>query len=77
MNLKTAPTRSPRRIFLRLLLWLAGLLAVLAGVVYALTNHPKPVQAADLTCPANTSALKSGQDVKVMSWNVQYLAGRG
>ncbi|GGR81500.1 endonuclease/exonuclease/phosphatase family protein [Deinococcus sedimenti] len=61
----------------RLLAGVIVLVAVLAGVVYALTDHPKPVQAADLTCPATAPTLKAGQDVRVMNWNVQYLAGRG
>ncbi|UBV41510.1 endonuclease/exonuclease/phosphatase family protein [Deinococcus taeanensis] len=61
----------------RLLGGLLALVAVLAGLVYALTDHPGPVQAADLTCPATAPALRPGQDVRVLSWNVQYLAGRG
>ncbi|AKH15729.1 endonuclease/exonuclease/phosphatase family protein [Deinococcus soli (ex Cha et al. 2016)] len=61
----------------RLLAGLIVLVAVLAGAVYALTDHPKPEQAADLTCPATTPTLKAGQAVRVMNWNVQYLAGRG
>lgn len=77
MKLKTALNRGLRSVLTRLLLWFAWLLALLAGAVYSLTDHPKPVQAADLGCPANAPTLKSGQDVKVMSWNVQYLAGRG
>ncbi|MBZ9749624.1 endonuclease/exonuclease/phosphatase family protein [Deinococcus sp. HMF7604] len=61
----------------RALLGLAVLVAALVGLVYALTDHPKAVQAADLTCPATTPTLQRGQAVKVLSWNVQYLAGRG
>lgn len=65
------------RLLTRLLIGLLLLAALLTGLVYALTDHPKPVQAADLTCPASTPTLQSGQDIKVMTWNVQYLAGRG
>ncbi|GGK86194.1 endonuclease/exonuclease/phosphatase family protein [Deinococcus radiotolerans] len=65
------------RWLLRLLAGLTLLIAVLAGAVYALTDHPRPVQAAELTCPASAPTLKAGQAVRVMSWNVQYLAGRG
>lgn len=61
----------------RLLAGLLLLAGVLAGVVYALTDHPKPVQAADLSCPDSAPTLRAGQAVRVMNWNVQYLAGRG
>ncbi|MBZ9714607.1 endonuclease/exonuclease/phosphatase family protein [Deinococcus multiflagellatus] len=61
----------------RVLLGLGLLGLALAGLVYALTDHPRSVQAAELTCPAGTPTLKVGQPVKVLSWNVQYLAGRG
>lgn len=62
---------------LRLLLGLLALGALLAGLVYALTDHPRAVQAAELDCPSGTPSLRAGQEVKVLSWNVQYLAGRG
>ncbi|PTA68937.1 endonuclease/exonuclease/phosphatase family protein [Deinococcus arcticus] len=61
----------------RALLGLLLLAGALAALVYALTDHPKPVQAAALTCPAATPTLNAGQPLKVLSWNVQYLAGRG
>lgn len=63
--------------FFRLAVGLLVLALLLGGVVYLLTYHPKAVQAAELACPDTTPALKSGQRVRVMSWNVQYLAGRG
>lgn len=61
----------------RLLAGLLLLAGVLAGLIYALTDHPKPVQAADLSCPDSAPTLRAGQAVRVMNWNVQYLAGRG
>lgn len=61
----------------RLLLGPLVLGLALAGLVYALTDHPQPTQAADVTCPEDTPPLRAGQDVKILSWNVQYLAGRG
>ncbi len=60
-----------------MLIGLAVLGLVLTGTVYFLTYHPDPVEAAEMTCPTGTPELRSGQDVRVMSWNVQYLAGRG
>ncbi|MFN8195209.1 MAG: endonuclease/exonuclease/phosphatase family protein [Nocardioidaceae bacterium] len=65
------------RVLVKLVAGLAMLALVLTGVVWFLTYHPDPVEAAETTCPKGTPELRSGQDVRVMSWNVQYLAGRG
>ncbi|MEI2819597.1 MAG: hypothetical protein V9E81_05025 [Marmoricola sp.] len=61
----------------RLLVLVVVLALVLTGLVYWLTYHPKDVQAAPVRCAKNTPVLKAGQPVRVMSWNVQYLAGDG
>lgn len=53
------------------------LIAIFAALVYALTWHPKPREAAALSCPADTPSLQAGQTLKVMTWNIQYLAGKG
>lgn len=62
---------------IRLAVGLVVIALVLAGAVYALTYHPDDVEAGDLTCPSEVEPLEPGQQVRVMSWNVQYLAGRG
>lgn len=62
---------------IRLAVGLVLLAVVLAGAVYALTYHPDEVEAGDVTCPTEVEPLEPGQQVRVMSWNVQYLAGRG
>jgi endonuclease/exonuclease/phosphatase family metal-dependent hydrolase len=72
------PRRRPR--WQRLLLWttgvLAGLAVALAATVYTLTFHPDDVQAEPVSCqPAET--LAPGQPLKVLSWNVQFMAGMG
>ena len=56
---------------------MVALALVLAGLVSALDYRPAPVEPADVSCPDTAPALRSGQDVRVLSWNVQYLAGRG
>lgn len=61
----------------RLLIVLGVLALVLTGLVYFLTYHPDSVEAAEVSCPKATPALRGGGDVRIMSWNVQYLAGRG
>ncbi|WP_221088419.1 endonuclease/exonuclease/phosphatase family protein [Deinococcus aquaedulcis] len=71
------PSSRRARPLVRAFLGLLLLTGALAGLVYALTDHPRPVQAAELACPAGTPTLQAGQPVKVLSWNVQYLAGRG
>ena len=40
------------------------------------TYHPADIEAAEMSCPADTPQLKPGQSLKVMSWNVQYMAGK-
>ena len=62
---------------LRLAVALVALVVVLAVATYALTYHPDEVEAGEVTCPKDTEPLDPGQQVRVMSWNVQYLAGGG
>ena len=62
---------------IRLAVGLLLLALVAGGAVYALTYHPDAVEAAEVTCPSAAEPLDAGQQVRVMSWNVQYLAGRG
>lgn len=64
----------PLRLFL---LSLASLICVMAALIYSLTWHPAAREQAEVSCPANAPVLQPGQALKVMSWNVQYLAGKG
>lgn len=59
-----------------LLLGLLSSTLVLAALVYSLTWHPAAREPATLVCPADTPLLQPGQALKVMTWNVQYLAGK-
>lgn len=59
-----------------LLLSLCCLLCVLAALVYTLTWHPAARESASLSCPSSAPMLQPGQALKVMTWNVQYLAGK-
>jgi endonuclease/exonuclease/phosphatase family metal-dependent hydrolase len=65
---------------LKLLKWLIGTLIIIAlsiaVLVYALTFHPKPVQPASLTCPSNAPVYSEQSALKVVSYNVQYFAGK-
>ena len=60
----------------RVLAGLLVLLLVLAVAVRLTTLHPPEVAAEPVTCPEDAPTLVAGQDVTVMSWNVQYLAGK-
>lgn len=49
-------------------------LAVLS--IYGLTWRPQPREAVPVSCSANAAPLVPGQALKVMTWNVQFLAGK-
>ena len=58
---------------------LLGLLlvaAVLASLIYSVTWRPDAKEVLALSCPATAPVLVPGQALKVMTWNVQYLAGK-
>lgn len=58
---------------------LLSLLAVagsLAAIVYALTWHPAEREALAVSCHAQAPELQPGQALKVMTWNLQFLAGK-
>lgn len=54
----------------------AGIVAVAALALWATTYHPEAVQPERMVCAATASVLEPGQTVKVLSWNVQYMAGK-
>ncbi len=62
------------RITLLGLLIIAG---VLAALIYSLTWRPAPKETLPVSCVApRAPTLLPGQALKVMTWNVQYLAGK-
>jgi endonuclease/exonuclease/phosphatase family metal-dependent hydrolase len=46
-------------------------------LIYLLSDHPKDKQREALFCPANTPLLDKGASVKIMTWNIQFMAGTG
>ncbi|VEN75224.1 Endonuclease [Candidatus Desulfarcum epimagneticum] len=48
---------------------------LLAALFYLSTYHPEDVQEEPVVCPAGAPLLEPGQTVKVLSWNVQFMAG--
>jgi len=69
-----------KKIIVTILRWIGILLLVLvlalAGFLWFGNYHPKPVEAADVTCPESTPTLESGQRIKVLTWNVQTMSSK-
>ena len=63
----------PLRLFLLTLVVLFG---IFFALLYALTWRPEAREDAILSCNTQTAKLQPGQALKVMTWNVQYLAGK-
>jgi len=61
----------------RILIGLLTVVVVLVAAVWLTTFHPRSVRAETVTCPDDAPTLQSGQALEVMSWNVQYMAGKG
>ena len=59
------------------LILISSAAAGLAGLVYFLTWHPKPIEAMPIFRAGTAPRLMSGQSLKLMSYNVQYMAGKG
>ncbi|MDI7110991.1 endonuclease/exonuclease/phosphatase family protein, partial [Pseudomonas aeruginosa] len=60
-------------------MFFAGLPRVAGGpppATYLLSWQPADREAAPLHCQGAAPALKPGQALKVMTWNIQYLAGK-
>ncbi|MEM7184371.1 MAG: endonuclease/exonuclease/phosphatase family protein [Spirochaetota bacterium] len=55
---------------------LATLTALFFLLVWLLNHHPDEIENSPITCPANAPILSKDQKVKVMSWNVQYMASK-
>ncbi|WP_044872572.1 endonuclease/exonuclease/phosphatase family protein [Pseudomonas sp. LFM046] len=58
------------------LLSLSALVVGLAALIYALTWHPAAREPAPTSCQTEAPLLQPGQALKVMTWNLQYLAGK-
>jgi len=53
-----------------------SLLMALSGVIYVATFHPDAVHVEPVISPNNGPVLRPGQKLKILSWNIQYLAGK-
>lgn len=64
----------------KLLRWAIGVvgavLVLLVIAVWAITFHPAAMENAPVACGATAPLLQAGQTLKVMTWNVQFMAGK-
>lgn len=60
----------------RVLAGLVILVAILFSVVWFSTYHPGELDEMEVVCPKDTPTLKSGQTLRVLNWNVQYMASK-
>lgn len=52
------------------------LLVILLSLVWATTHHPDTIQDEPVVNSSDAPTVKAGQILKIMSWNVQYMAGK-
>jgi len=54
----------------------AAVLVLLVAVVWLATFHPAALQSAPVTCAQAAPVLRPGQSLTIMTWNVQFMAGK-
>lgn len=52
------------------------LVIALGGFLWFGNYHPKPVEKAEVSCPENAPLLEAGQNIKVLTWNVQTMSSK-
>jgi len=81
LRLESAKSSSHRRAQVRLrALSLGGVLLLLSTAffttVWLLTFHPDELQPETVTSPDDAPLLQPGQKLKILTWNVQFMAGK-
>lgn len=61
----------------RVLVGILVLVVLLAAAVRLTTFHPPEVADVRVDCATDAPRLEPGQDLTIMNWNVQYMAGTG
>ena len=51
-------------------------IVALSVLIYSINYYPKPIEIESVTCPIDTPLIKQNQKLKIMSWNVQYMASK-
>ena len=64
------------KIFKVVSLSIVSLIAVIVVVTLSINFYPDKTQEEEVTCTKEAPSLKKGKKVKVLSWNVQYMASK-
>ena len=64
------------RLIRRLILAIVVFLIALAVLVRVTTLHPAEIEAAEVACSPSTPTITAQQPLKILDWNVQYMAGK-
>jgi endonuclease/exonuclease/phosphatase family metal-dependent hydrolase len=75
-NFRNAISRAMTRLLRYTLLGLLIVIGVVCVMTYSLTWRPEAREIAPVACSTQAPGLAPGQALKVMTWNVQYLAGK-
>ncbi len=62
--------------FLKIFIVFIAACLLLVGLIRVINFYPEEMQAQKVVCTSKATLLKRNQKIKVMSWNVQYMAGR-
>ncbi len=76
VNFRNAISRAMTRLLRYTLLGLLIVIGLTGVMVYSLTWRPEAREVLPVSCSTGAPTLVPGQALKVMTWNVQYLAGK-
>ncbi|MGM0453974.1 MAG: endonuclease/exonuclease/phosphatase family protein [Thermodesulfobacteriota bacterium] len=65
------------KILIYIILALVVIAAALLGLIWFSTFHPPAKKTEPVRCDDQAPVLTPGQTIKVLSWNVQFMAGKG
>jgi endonuclease/exonuclease/phosphatase family metal-dependent hydrolase len=65
-----------KKILLRLLVSITLVISFLILTIYLINYHPKKIEDARISCPIDAPKIPKNKKLKVMNWNVQYMAGK-
>lgn len=68
--------KKTKKIILRVVGILVGLFFALSLGFYLSTWHPKDIEKMKVFCTDEEPILKQGQKIKILCWNVQFMAGK-
>ncbi len=75
-HFRIAISRAMTRLLRYILLPVLFVLALIGTLIYSLTWRPDARETLPVSCTGQPPMLVPGQALKVMTWNVQYLAGK-